>query len=95
MPDKRTSALDPAISDLTDLRAVEQLPLPLTEKRMELDNAKRGQEVEEGVAHIALVFEVDRQVEEVVLPVEILVDGFQQEVLGVLVRDVLDHDGGA
>jgi len=89
------SALYPSIRDLADLRAVEQLPLPLTEECMKVDNTQRRQEVEEGVPHITLVFEVNGQVKEVVLPSEVLVNGVQEKLLGVLVGDVLDHDGGA
>lgn len=40
-------------------------------------------------------FEIDGQVEEVVGAPEVLVDGGQQHLLGVLVGDVLHHQGRA
>ena len=58
-------------------------------------NGWRPYHVEESVAHVALVLEVDRQVEEVVLALELLVYGSEQHLLRVLVGDVLDHERGA
>lgn len=47
--------------------------------------------IDKGIAHIALVLEVDGEVEEVVRALVALVDGSQQHALAVLVGDVLDH----
>ena len=52
-------------------------------------------EVDKGVTDISLVFVVDRDIEEVVLALVILVDFLQEKSLIVLVRNVLDHDCGA
>ena len=52
-------------------------------------------EVNEGVSDIALVSEVDRQVEKVVQPlVAMLVELIDQHLLIVFVRDVADHERG-
>ena len=52
-------------------------------------------EVNEGVSDIALVSEVDRQVEKVVEPlVAMLVELVNQHLLVVLVRDITDHERG-
>lgn len=55
----------------------------------------RVEEVDEAVAHIAPVLEVDGQVEEVVCPLVVEVDLFQQHLLVVFVGDVAHHDGGS
>mmetsp|Transcript_950 Transcript_950/g.2806 ORF Transcript_950/g.2806 Transcript_950/m.2806 type:complete len:250 (-) Transcript_950:1429-2178(-) len=56
----------------------------------------RAGHVDESIPHIALVLEVDRQVEEVerewIHPGEPLLQKRQKHLLGILVRDVLDHE---
>jgi hypothetical protein len=88
-------ALNSTISDLTDLLTVETLPLLAIQFLEELENEDGVNEVNEGVTHITLVLEVNRQVEEVILVFMVLVNLLQQHFLCVLVRDVLDHDGGS
>ncbi len=51
--------------------------------------------IDKGVADIRLVFVVDRDIEEVVLALVILVYLLQEKSLIVLVRNVLDHDCSA
>ena len=70
---------------MTDFLGVETLPLLAIEALCHRDNRLGAQEVDEGVAHIALVLEVDWQIEEVISAPEILVDGGQQHLLGILV----------
>ena len=48
-----------------------------------------------GIAHVALVLEVDGQVEKVVLALELLINSGQQHLLRVFVGDVLHHECGA
>ena len=48
-------------------------------------------EINEGIPHVALVLEVDGQVKEVIMPVVILVDQFQQHRLRVFIWDVFNH----
>ncbi len=47
--------------------------------------------VDERVANVAFVLEIDGQVEEVVRATEALVDRGQQHLLRVLVGDIFDH----
>lgn len=58
----------------------------------EIHDEYRVNEVDEGVAHVAVVLEVNRQVEEVVVVALAPINRLQQHLLRVLVRDVLDHD---
>ena len=58
------------------------------------DAVRSSYHVEEGVSHIALVLEVDGKVEEVILALELLINGRQQHLLRVLVGDVLHHKCG-
>jgi len=55
----------------------------------------KARQVDERVANVALVLEVDGQVEEVVAAAELLVHRLQQHLLRVLVGDVLNHQRGA
>jgi len=52
-------------------------------------------EIDEGVAKVAFVLEVNWQVEKVVGPGVSCVDEIEEVALCVLVWDVFDHDGGA
>lgn len=52
-------------------------------------------EVNEGISHIALILEVDGQVEEVVVHSVLLIDQVQQHRLRVLVWNVLYHYCGS
>lgn len=88
------SHLDAGVADVADLLAVELLPLLTVELLNERDDVPRPHHVDESIAHIALVFEVDWQVEKVVGAAKLFVDGSEQHLLCVLVGDVLDHQGG-
>lgn len=88
------SHLDAGIADVANLLAVEFLPLLAVKLLDEGDDVLRPHHVDESVAHIALVLEVDWQVEEVVGAAELFIDGSQQHLLCVLVGDVLDHQSG-
>lgn len=76
----------------THLLGVEVLPALRVELAEERHDAAVVDEVDEGVADVALVLEVDRQVEEVVGAAVRGVDLLQQHRLRVLVGDVADHD---
>mmetsp|Transcript_75532 Transcript_75532/g.194670 ORF Transcript_75532/g.194670 Transcript_75532/m.194670 type:complete len:257 (-) Transcript_75532:341-1111(-) len=53
----------------------------------------QGSEVDEGVPDVALIFEVDREVQEVVLAAEVRVQLPHEHLTRVLVRDVAEHRG--
>ena len=61
----------------------------------ESDHKNRVAHINESVANIAIVLQVDWQVEEVVATLVLGVNTFEEHLLGVLVRNVLDHYRGA
>ena len=83
--------LDTSIADVADLFAVEFLPFLAVELLNERNDVLWPHHIDESVAHIALVLEVNGQVEEVVASAELFINGGEQHLLCVLVGDVLDH----
>ena len=88
-------SLNPPVSDLAAFLGVEHLPLPAMEFFVEIEDKVVMDKVHEGIAHIRLIFIVNRHIEEVVFPLVVLVDLLQKLPLAVLVRDVLNHHGGS
>jgi len=85
--------LDPGVLDAADLLTVEDGPLLLVEPLIERLYVLQILEVDERVAHVAVVLEIDGQVEEIVGIVEVCVDSLQHQLLGVLVGYIADHEG--
>lgn len=83
--------LDTGIADVADLLAVELLPFLAVKLLDERNDVRRAHHVDESIAHVALVLEVNGQVEEVVGAAELFINGGEQHLLCVLVGDVLDH----
>ena len=70
----RGLALDACIRDRANLLAVEVVPATAVILAHEWYNGAELDEIDERIAHIALVLEVDGEVEEVVRSLEVLVD---------------------
>lgn len=85
------SHLNAGVTDVADLLAVELLPLLSIKLLDEGDDVLWANHVDEGIAHIALVLEINWQVEEVIGSMELFIDGCQQHLLCVLIGNVLDH----
>ena len=85
-------ALDTSVGDLTDLLRIEGFPRLIVQVCVERHDIDRVYEVDEGVADIASVVQVEGQIEEVEASCVISVDALQQHLLSVLVGDVSDHD---
>ena len=83
--------LDTGIADVANLLAVELLPFLAVKLLDQRNDILRPHHVDESIAHIALVLEVDGQVEEVVAAPELFINGGEQHLLCVLVGNVLDH----
>ena len=83
------------VTQVTNLSRIVLLPLSPMKFIVEVLNVRGIDEVDEGIADIALVVFVDGEVEEV--EGIFVVDGEfgEQGVLGILVGDVFDHDGGS
>jgi len=88
-------SLDSCLPDLADLHRHEVGPLVFVESVLEGVDLSHVGHVDEGLAHVAPIGTVDGKVEEVLTPQELLVDDLQKHCLGVLVRDVLDHQASA
>ena len=63
---KRLLALYPRIGNLADLIRVELLPLLAMELLVKLHNVEWVYEINESVANVASVLQIDRQVKEIV-----------------------------
>ena len=87
--------LDTGIADVADLLAVELLPLFAVKLLDKGDDVLWSHHVDESIAHVALVLEVDGQIKEIICAAELLVNCGQKHFLRVLVWDVLDHERGA
>lgn len=93
--DEVSLALDAAVCDLADFLRVERLPRLVVQVFIEAHDKDGVDKVDEGVADVAHVVEVEGQVEVVVCALVPPVDTLEQHLLGVLVGDVADHDCGA
>lgn len=58
---------------------------------VEVKNEKRMHKVNESVTNISLVYEVNGQVQEIVLSLIVKIDLFKERNLIILIRNVLDH----
>jgi len=75
--DERGGALNARVRDGGHLLRVEPVPPLAVEAAHEgLDQGRAG-DVDEGVADVALVLEVDRQVEKVIGALQVLINGLQ------------------
>ena len=83
--------LDTGIADVANLLAVELLPFLAVKLLDQRNDVLRPHHVDESITHIALVLEVNWQVEEVVAAPELFINGGEQHLLCVLVGNVLDH----
>ena len=88
------SYLNACIGDVADFFRVEALPLLAVEALSKGHDGLRAQQVDEGIAHIALVLEVNGQVKEIIGAPEVFINSGQEHLLSILVGDVLQHDGG-
>jgi len=95
MHDQGILSLDSGIGDGTNFFAVELLPFLVVELDVERRNILRGDEVDERISNIALVFEIDGQIKEVICSLVVFINSGKQHFLAVLVGNVLDHQGGS
>ena len=87
--------LDSAVAYFTDFVRIETLPSFTVKLLKKVNNVYGVDEIDEGVAHIASVFEIDGQVEEVILIILFSVECIKKHLLRILVRNILDHHGGS
>mmetsp|Transcript_15118 Transcript_15118/g.49297 ORF Transcript_15118/g.49297 Transcript_15118/m.49297 type:complete len:244 (+) Transcript_15118:792-1523(+) len=89
--DERVLALDARVVDLGDLVRVEAAPLAAVEFLVESGQVVVRGEIDEGVPDIALVLEVDGEVQQVELARVIGLHEAEQSLLGKHVGDVPNH----
>ena len=87
--------MNTTIGDLANLVAIELSPLGPIILVEEVDDEDGINEVYKGITHVAVILEVNWQIEEVVVALLGSIDRLQKHLLGVLVRDVLNHDSGS
>lgn len=86
--------LQSGVGEVADLLAVEHRPFFPMEKIVEILNKSKLLEVNKSIANVALKLQIDRQIEEIELPLELSVDQLQHQLLIVLIGYVLDHHSG-
>lgn len=86
--------LDTSIRNLAHLVGIELAPFATVKLDVERDNVTRCNEVDERVPDVALVLEIDGQVEKIKAAAIVLLQRRQQHFSRVLVRDVADHERG-
>ena len=79
MTDEGCTALDAGVADVAHLLRVELIPAPLVKACNKGRDVLRAEHVDEGIAHVALVLEVNGEVEEVEGALEVLLNGLQEE----------------
>jgi hypothetical protein len=87
-------SLNPCVVNFAYFLRVESRPFLVVERLVEALDVLHIDEVDEGVSHVALVEEVNRQVEKVKFVLEFFVDGREHLLLGVFVRNVSYHKSG-
>ncbi len=88
---KSVKTLESCIGDLANLLWVKVLPLLTVESFVESNHILTLFEVDEGIADIALVLEVDWKVEIIVHTFVSKLNSLFEHLLWILVWDVLDH----
>lgn len=85
--------MDTRVGQLTDLLTIEAVPPPSAKLLVEVYDELSVDEVDKSVAHVAGVVLVNGQVEKVDLHFVVAPDLLVKHLLGILVRDVPDHEG--
>lgn len=84
-----------SIGDLTDFLRVESLPRLSVQVLIEWNDKDRVHEIDESVSNIAVVLQINWQVEKVVAAGMELINFLKEHLLRVLVGYVSDHDRSA
>ena len=84
--------LESSVSDFTNLFRIEKLPSFTVESVVKTLQSLTVLEVDECITHIALVLEIDWQIKEIVFLVVSFLYCVSQHLLGVLVRNILNHE---
>ena len=88
-------ALHSSVRNFAYFVTIKTFPLFTIKSPEKFNNVNWMYEIQKSVAHIALIFEIDRQIEEIVLICLLSVKVFKKHCLSVFVRYVFDHNGGS
>lgn len=94
MKDKFFSALKSSVFQIANLHRIKISPTLTVKLVVKFLNEARIPEINERITDVALILEIDGQIEEVVVVHVILVDFLKQKLLRVFVRNIPDHNGG-
>ena len=89
--DEGLLALDATVGQLADLLRIEALPILTIQVLVQRNNINWVTHVDEGIADVTVVLQVNRKIEKIVTTCMFRVDSLQQHFLCVLVGDILDH----
>ena len=84
-------ALDPCIPDLANLHRIKHSPLFIMKFLTERKDITQINKIDKSVANIAIVLEINRQIEEVITAFKFLIKGLQHHLLCVFVRNIPNH----
>lgn len=84
--------MDTAVGNLANFITIKLLPFLVIESLEEFINVYGVNEIDKGIAHVAPIFEVNREIEEIILIFGLSINCLKQHFLGILIRDVSDHD---
>ena len=87
-----TLTLDSSKRNLADLFRIEVLPRLVVHVLKEWNDIHWINKVDESVPDIAAIVEVKRQVEEVISALVMSVNALQEHILGILVRNMANHN---
>lgn len=89
-----SSTLDPGISQLAYLFAIEPIPSSTVEFLVEIKDEFGVNEIDKSVSDITGVVMIYGKIKEIDLHFMVSADFFIQHLFGILVRDVSDHQCG-
>lgn len=95
MRHQRRFSLYTCIGYVGDFLRVELLPTLVVKVLEQWDDMLWCDEIDESIANVALILEVDGQVKKVITSLDNLINRRKQHLLCVLVWNVLDHQSGA
>lgn len=87
--------MNASVSQLTNLLGVKSLPSLAVQILIQSHNENWVTHVDKSVPNVAVVLQINWQVEKVIPSLMLCINPLQQHLLSILVGDVFDHDSGA
>jgi len=93
--DQIVFALDSCIGNFAHFFGIESFPFFVVEFFIESNNRLRIKKIDKCISNVALIFEIDWQIEKVVRSFVGFIDGCQKHFLRIFVWNVFDHESCA